>query len=82
MGLGVIFISLCWGIVFNAIDGAEKLGLNATELEQRWAVAKKNKDMIKFGGGFYCAKIDDYYLFNGFFMSMRGTRNVFQVLYL
>jgi len=59
------------GVVFNAIDGAAKLGLNAADLEKRWAVAKKNKDMIKFGGGFYCAKIEDYYLFNGFFMSMR-----------
>ena len=62
-----------WGIVFNAIDGAAKLGLNAQQLEKRWGVAKKNKEMIKFGGGFYCAKIDDFYLFNGFFMSMRGT---------
>merc|ERR1719281_1440318 len=28
--------------------------------------------MIKFGGGFYCAKLGDIYVFNGFFMSMRN----------
>ena len=27
---------------------------------------------MKFGGGFYCAKIDGIYVFNGFFMEMRG----------
>jgi len=59
------------GIVFNAIDGAAKLGLDATGLEDKWRVAKQEKTLIKFGGGFYCARIDGLYLFNGFFMSMR-----------
>jgi len=59
------------GIVFNAIDGAAKLGLNAQQLEQKWREGKENDLNIKFGGGFYCAKIDGLFMFNGFFMSMR-----------
>lgn len=62
---------LSQGLAFNAIDGAKKVGMDAYQLEAEWRVAKKEKRMIKFGGGFYCAKIQDYYLFNGFFMSMR-----------
>lgn len=60
------------GNVYNAIDGAAQLGMNATELEQRWRQAKGEKTIIKFGGGFYCAKLGDIYVFNGFFMSMRS----------
>lgn len=33
---------------------------------------KKQNLLVKFGGGFYCAKIDDLYIFNGFFMEMRN----------
>merc|ERR1719461_2246473 len=61
------------GLAYNAIDGAAKLGMNATELELAWRDAKKKYDAcIKFGGGFYCSKIQDIYIFNGFFMSMRN----------
>ena len=57
------------GLCFNAIDGAKELGgLDAKGLEQRWRQAKKDDVMIKFGGGFYCAKLDGKYVFNGFFM--------------
>jgi len=43
-----------------------------------WAGAKKSGDLVKFGGGFYCAKLEKegkgvYYVFNGFFMTMRST---------
>lgn len=67
--------ALADGVVFNAIDGAEKLGgLDAFQLEKLWRKAKVEDDaMIKFGGGFYCAKIQDIYVFNGFFMSMRAA---------
>ena len=38
--------------------------------------AKKEKKLIKFGGGFYCASLhcgdDQIYAFNGFFISMRS----------
>jgi len=64
---------LAAGTAYNAMDGAAKLGMNATELEEAWRVAKKEHDAcIKFGGGFYCSKIQDIYIFNGFFMSMRA----------
>lgn len=62
------------GLCFNAIDGAKELGgLDAKGLEQLWRQAKKDDVMIKFGGGFYCAKLDGKYVFNGFFMSMRDS---------
>jgi hypothetical protein len=32
----------------------------------------KEKNLVKFGGGFYCGLIDGLYVFNGFFMSMRS----------
>jgi len=43
----------------------------------QWAICKKAKKLIKFGGGFYCGLIelegkDPIYVFNGFFMSMRA----------
>lgn len=61
------------GLAYNAIDGGKKLGMDATQLELAWRDAKKVNDAcIKFGGGFYCSKIQDIYIFNGFFMSMRA----------
>lgn len=64
--------ALAQGKCYNAIDAAEKLGLNSTELESLWRETKKAKKMVKFGGGFYCGEIKPgMYAFNGFFMSMR-----------
>jgi len=60
------------GNVVNAKDAAVKLGLDADGLDAKWAEAKKAKNLEKFGGGFYCAKIGELYVFNGFFMSMRS----------
>jgi len=61
------------GVVYNAMDGGKKLGMDATQLEEAWRLAKVENDAcIKFGGGFYCSKIQDIYIFNGFFMSMRN----------
>ena len=65
--------ALAQGKCYNAIDAAEKLGLNSTELESLWRETKKAKKMVKFGGGFYCGEIKPgMYAFNGFFMSMRS----------
>jgi len=63
--------------VFNAMDACEKLGLTADELDKEWAKTKKDKKLVKFGGGFYCGLVevagkDPIYVFNGFFMSMRA----------
>jgi len=64
------------GNVYNAMDGCEKLGITADEMDTQWGVCKKAKKLVKFGGGFYCGLIemegkDPVYVFNGFFMSMR-----------
>ena len=48
------------------------MSCTADELNAKWAKAKKDDHMIKFGGGFYCALVEDIYVFNGFFMSMRS----------
>jgi nucleoside diphosphate kinase len=64
------------GNVYNAAQAAQYLGLDAITLEKEWRKAKEKT--VKFGGGFYCAKLDNIdgkqpiYVFNGFFMSMRS----------
>lgn len=65
--------------VFNAMGACEKLGVDATKLDEMWATCKKEKKLIKFGGGFYCGKLPlpdpaggEIYAFNGFFMAMRS----------
>nr|ABO47885.1 hypothetical protein Tb10.6k15.3460 [Alexandrium fundyense] len=65
------------GKALNAKDACEKLEVDADELNTMWAEAKKAKNLVKFGGGFYCAKLEKegkgtYYVFNGFFMTMRA----------
>merc|ERR550534_1770590 len=57
-------------LCLNAQDAMNKWGLTPEELSAKWRAAKA--DSVKFGGGFYCAKIDDYFVFNGFFMEMRN----------
>ena len=50
------------GLVFNATDGAKKLGITADELGKKYDALKKGEGIIKFGGGFYCGKVDDIYV--------------------
>jgi hypothetical protein len=64
--------ALAKGVVFNALQACKKMGIDGAALDKKWAAAKKSGALIKFGGGFYCALIDDMYIFNGFFMEMRG----------
>ena len=61
------------GKVFNAKDAAEKLGVDAEGLNAKWSKLSRGKDLIKFGGGFYCGKVDGIYVMNGFYMSMRAA---------
>lgn len=49
------------GLVFNAMDGAKKLGISPDELGKKYDALKKGETIIKFGGGFYCGKVDDIY---------------------
>lgn len=59
--------------VYNAKDAAEKLGVDGSGLDSKWSRLKRGKDLIKFGGGFYCGKIDGLYVMNGFYMQMRSA---------
>lgn len=73
--------ALASGKVFNAMDGCKELGLTADELDKEWAKTKKADRLVKFGGGFYCGRVevegkDPLYIFNGFFMSMRSKFTV------
>lgn len=56
------------GKVYNAKDGAAKLGLDSDGLNKKWSKLSRGKDLIKFGGGFYCGKVGDIYVMNGFYM--------------
>lgn len=61
----------------NAKGACEKFEVDSDELDKMWGAAKKAGDIVKLGGGFYCAKLSPegkgtYYVFNGFFMSMRS----------
>merc|ERR1719262_1115653 len=64
------------GNALNAKDACTKMSIDADELDKMWGGAKKAKNLVKFGGGFYCAKLEKdgntYYVFNGFFMTMRA----------
>ena len=58
-------------MVYNAVDGCAKLGTDFDGLNQKWSTLKKDVNMIKFGGGFYCGKVGDIFVINGFYMDMR-----------
>ena len=59
------------GLVYNLVDGAAKLGLSMSELGSEYDKLKKGETMLKFGGGFYCGKVKDVFVINGFYASMR-----------
>merc|ERR1719396_115567 len=59
------------------MDACAKFEVDAAKLDSMWGACKKAGDLVKFGGGFYCGKLEPegkgtYYVFNGFFMSMRS----------
>lgn len=72
------FLAVASGKVFNAKDGAEKLGLDSEGVNAEWSKLTRDKDLIKFGGGFYCGKVKDIYVMNGFYMSMRAGKSLWQ----
>lgn len=59
--------------VHNAKDAAKKLGWDGSGLEEKRSHLRRGKDLIKFGGGFYCGKVDGVYVMNGFYMQMRSA---------
>mmetsp|Transcript_27005 Transcript_27005/g.53168 ORF Transcript_27005/g.53168 Transcript_27005/m.53168 type:complete len:184 (+) Transcript_27005:101-652(+) len=63
------------GHALNALQACEYFGVDGGQLEVEW---RKNP-AVKFGGGFYCAKVDSIagkdakYVFNAFFLRMRES---------
>ena len=49
--------ALSAGLCYNAVDACEVLGVDAETMDAQWAVAKASGDLLKFGGGFYVAKM-------------------------
>ena len=65
------------GRVFNALEACAKLEVDVAGLDALWRAAEAAGKLVKFGGGFYCAKLEPKgkqfaYVFNGFFMAMRA----------
>ena len=54
--------ALAKGLVYNAMDGAKKLGVDGESLGAKWGTLKRGVNMLKFGGGFYCGKVDDIFI--------------------
>eukprot|EP00927_Polykrikos_kofoidii_P038113 TRINITY_DN32391_c0_g1_i1.p1 TRINITY_DN32391_c0_g1~~TRINITY_DN32391_c0_g1_i1.p1 ORF type:complete len:1575 (-),score=253.80 TRINITY_DN32391_c0_g1_i1:71-4729(-) len=65
---------LAAGKAANATQAAEAFGINAEGLESEWRKLDESK-VVKFGGGFYCGKMEVgekmLYVFNAFFLAMR-----------
>jgi hypothetical protein len=59
-------------LVFNAMEASKVLGISTDELGMKWSALTKGVDLLKFGGGFYCGRIDGIYVINGFYMDMRA----------
>ena len=64
--------ALAEDLVCNAAEACARFGCDADGLNAKWQAAKDAGSMVKFGGGFYCALVEDVYVFNGFFMTMRS----------
>jgi len=60
----------------NAMQACDRFGIDATGLEKAWRDCEPLNKVVKFGGGFYCGLVthggESLYVFNAFFMSMRG----------
>jgi len=63
--------ALAKGLVYNAVDACAKLGTDFDGLGEKWSTLKKGVNLLKFGGGFYCGKVGDIFVINGFYMDMR-----------
>lgn len=49
--------ALADGLVYNAVDGCKRLGVDGLTMNKQWATTKKAGDLVKFGGGFYAGRI-------------------------
>jgi len=58
--------------VCNAVEAQSRLGWTSQELGTHWDTLKMGVGKVKFGGGFYCGRLQDIFVINGFYMAMRG----------
>uniref|UniRef100_A0A7S3W520 Uncharacterized protein n=1 Tax=Emiliania huxleyi TaxID=2903 RepID=A0A7S3W520_EMIHU len=49
--------ALAQGVVYNAADAMDVLGVQEATLMTMWDAAKSSDECFKFGGGFYCARL-------------------------
>ena len=45
------------GLAYNAVDACDVLGVDADTMDAQWGVAKASGELLKFGGGFYVARM-------------------------
>lgn len=64
--------ALARGLVCNAREACDRLGCGVNQLDDQWDPLEIGKGKVKFGGGFYCGRIQDIYVINGFYMAMRS----------
>jgi len=64
--------ALAKGLICNAGQAMERLHCNEEELDELWDPLQFGVGKVKFAGGFYCGKIKDIYVINGFYMGMRA----------
>ena len=64
------------GEAANAMQACETFGLDGDALQEAWKATMAAGNWVKFGGGFYCGRIEHegktLYVFNPFFMAMRS----------
>jgi len=64
--------ALARGLVCNGGQAMERLQCNEEELDRMWIPLQIGIGKVKFAGGFYCGKIKDIFVINGFYMGMRA----------
>lgn len=64
--------ALSQGLVFNAAEACDKLGIDPLALGELSGKTKRGESQVKFGGGFYVSKILDVYVVNGFYAELRS----------
>lgn len=63
--------ALAQDLVCNASEAMERGNWTSKELCELWDPLQTGIGKVKFGGGFYCGKIDNLYVINGFYLNMQ-----------
>jgi len=59
--------------VVNITTALQKLPCTPEELNAEWEKLELGKDKLKFGGGFYCGKVWDHFIVNGFYQELHNN---------